>query len=143
MPKRIVPCLDVDHGKVVKGINFLQLQHAGDPVEMAKRYSDEGARRTRIPRYHRFKRETRHHAPIRGGRSQSNQHTFHRRRRHTHGVGCTQRSLQRSRQSLSQHRSNREPTGHHRVSRRLRPAMRSRRSRRQTQPHPNRGQTDV
>jgi cyclase len=43
LAKRIVPCLDVDHGKVVKGINFLQLKHAGDPVEMAKRYSDEGA----------------------------------------------------------------------------------------------------
>ena len=39
LAKRIVPCLDVDHGKVVKGINFLQLKHAGDPVEMAKRYS--------------------------------------------------------------------------------------------------------
>jgi cyclase len=43
LAKRIVPCLDVDHGKVVKGINFLQLKRAGDPVEMAKRYSDEGA----------------------------------------------------------------------------------------------------
>ena len=43
LAKRIIPCLDVDHGKVVKGINFLQLRHAGDPVEMAKRYSDEGA----------------------------------------------------------------------------------------------------
>ncbi len=43
LAKRIVPCLDVDHGKVVKGINFLQLKHAGDPVEMARRYSDEGA----------------------------------------------------------------------------------------------------
>ncbi|MDR0798050.1 MAG: imidazole glycerol phosphate synthase subunit HisF [Nitrososphaerota archaeon] len=43
LAKRIIPCLDVNHGKVVKGINFLQLKHAGDPVEMAKRYSDEGA----------------------------------------------------------------------------------------------------
>jgi cyclase len=43
LAKRIVPCLDVDHGKVVKGINFLNLQRAGDPVELAKRYSDEGA----------------------------------------------------------------------------------------------------
>jgi imidazole glycerol-phosphate synthase subunit HisF len=43
LAKRIVPCLDVDHGKVVKGINFLELKQAGDPVEMAKRYSDEGA----------------------------------------------------------------------------------------------------
>jgi cyclase len=43
LTKRIIPCLDVDHGKVVKGINFLQLKQAGDPVEMAKRYSDDGA----------------------------------------------------------------------------------------------------
>ena len=43
LAKRIVPCLDVDHGTVVKGINFLQLRNAGDPVELARRYSDEGA----------------------------------------------------------------------------------------------------
>jgi len=43
LAKRIVPCLDVDHGKVVKCINFLNPKCAGDPVEMTKRYSDEGA----------------------------------------------------------------------------------------------------
>jgi len=43
LAKRIVPCLDVDHGRVVKGINFLRLRNAGDPVELAKRYSDERA----------------------------------------------------------------------------------------------------
>jgi cyclase len=43
LAKRIVPCLDVDHGKVVKCINFLNPKCAGDPVEMAKRYSDDGA----------------------------------------------------------------------------------------------------
>jgi cyclase len=43
LAKRVIPCLDVDHGKVVKGVNFLQLKHAGDPVEMAKRYSDDRA----------------------------------------------------------------------------------------------------
>jgi cyclase len=43
LAKRIVPCLDVDHGRVVKGVNFLKLRSAGDPVELAKRYSDEGA----------------------------------------------------------------------------------------------------
>ena len=43
LAKRIIPCLDVDHGKVVKGVNFVNLQKAGDPVELAKRYSDEGA----------------------------------------------------------------------------------------------------
>ncbi len=43
LAKRIVPCLDVDHGKVVKGVNFVNLKKAGNPVELAKRYSDEGA----------------------------------------------------------------------------------------------------
>jgi len=43
LAKRIIPCLDVDHGKVVKGIHFLNLRKAGDPVELAKRYSDESA----------------------------------------------------------------------------------------------------
>ncbi len=41
--KRIIPCLDVNHGKVVKGVNFSQLKLAGDPVELAQRYSDDGA----------------------------------------------------------------------------------------------------
>ncbi len=41
--KRIIPCLDVDNGRVVKGINFVGLRDAGDPVEVAKRYNDEGA----------------------------------------------------------------------------------------------------
>ncbi|MDR1460584.1 MAG: imidazole glycerol phosphate synthase subunit HisF [Campylobacteraceae bacterium] len=41
--KRIIPCLDVKNGRVVKGINFVGLQDAGDPVEVAKRYNDEGA----------------------------------------------------------------------------------------------------
>ncbi|MEM1538821.1 MAG: imidazole glycerol phosphate synthase subunit HisF [Candidatus Bathyarchaeia archaeon] len=43
LAKRIIPCLDVDHGRVVKGIHFLDLRDAGDPVELAKRYSNEGA----------------------------------------------------------------------------------------------------
>jgi cyclase len=43
LAKRIVPCLDVDQGKVVKGVNFVNLKKAGDPVELATRYSDEGA----------------------------------------------------------------------------------------------------
>ncbi len=41
--KRIIPCLDVKDGRVVKGTNFLNLVDAGSPVELAKRYSDEGA----------------------------------------------------------------------------------------------------
>lgn len=41
--KRIIPCLDVNNGRVVKGINFVGLKDAGDPIEVAKRYNDEGA----------------------------------------------------------------------------------------------------
>ncbi len=43
LAKRIIPCLDIKDGRVVKGINFLSLKDAGDPVEMAKLYSDLGA----------------------------------------------------------------------------------------------------
>jgi len=41
--KRIIPCLDVKDGRVVKGVNFIGLRDAGDPVEVAKRYNEEGA----------------------------------------------------------------------------------------------------
>lgn len=43
LAKRIIPCLDVTAGRVVKGVNFLELRDAGDPVEIAKRYNDQGA----------------------------------------------------------------------------------------------------
>ena len=43
LAKRIIPCLDVDNGRVVKGIRFVSLTDAGDPVEQAKRYDTEGA----------------------------------------------------------------------------------------------------
>jgi cyclase len=43
LAKRIIPCLDVTSGRVVKGVNFVELRDAGDPVEIAKRYDDQGA----------------------------------------------------------------------------------------------------
>src|ERR1700690_2870452 len=43
LAKRIIPCLDVKDGRVVKGVNFLGLRDAGDPVEGAQRYDEEGA----------------------------------------------------------------------------------------------------
>src|SRR5262245_55225589 len=43
LAKRIIPCLDVNHGRVVKGTNFLNLKDAGDPVAVAARYDEEGA----------------------------------------------------------------------------------------------------
>ncbi|MCX7272749.1 MAG: imidazole glycerol phosphate synthase subunit HisF [Burkholderiales bacterium] len=43
LTKRIIPCLDVTAGRVVKGVNFLELRDAGDPVEIARRYDEQGA----------------------------------------------------------------------------------------------------
>ena len=43
LAKRIIPCLDVDQGRVVKGVNFVGIRDAGDPVEIARRYNDAGA----------------------------------------------------------------------------------------------------
>ncbi|MBD8018439.1 imidazole glycerol phosphate synthase subunit HisF [Kaistella pullorum] len=43
LKKRIIPCLDIKNGRTVKGINFVDIQDAGDPLELAKRYVDEGA----------------------------------------------------------------------------------------------------
>ncbi|MBT8129601.1 MAG: imidazole glycerol phosphate synthase subunit HisF, partial [Gammaproteobacteria bacterium] len=43
LAKRIIPCLDVDNGRVVKGVRFVDIRDAGDPVEVARRYDQEGA----------------------------------------------------------------------------------------------------
>jgi cyclase len=43
LTKRIIPCLDIKNGRTVKGVNFVDLKDAGDPVELAKKYSEEGA----------------------------------------------------------------------------------------------------
>jgi cyclase len=43
LAKRIIPCLDVAKGRVVKGVNFVNLRDAGDPVEVARRYDQQGA----------------------------------------------------------------------------------------------------
>ena len=51
---RVIPCLDVDAGRVVKGVNFQNLRDAGDPVEMATRLRRRGRRRADLPRHHRL-----------------------------------------------------------------------------------------
>ena len=43
LAKRVIPCLDVKDGRVVKGVNFVSLRDAGDPVELARAYDREGA----------------------------------------------------------------------------------------------------
>ena len=51
---RVIPCLDVDAGRVVKGVHFENLRDAGDPVELAAEYYPSGCRRTDFPRCDRF-----------------------------------------------------------------------------------------
>ena len=43
LAKRIIPCLDIKNGRTVKGVNFVNLRDAGDPVELGKAYSEQGA----------------------------------------------------------------------------------------------------
>ena len=43
LAKRIIPCLDVDKGRVVKGVQFVDIRDAGDPVEVARSYNEQGA----------------------------------------------------------------------------------------------------
>ena len=43
LAKRIIPCLDVDNGRVVKGVHFAEVKDAGDPVKLAKKYREQGA----------------------------------------------------------------------------------------------------
>src|ERR1700675_3495792 len=43
LAKRVIPCLDIADGRVVKGVNFVNLRDAGDPVEVARRYDEQGA----------------------------------------------------------------------------------------------------
>ena len=43
LAKRIIPCLDVDNGRVVKGVQFVDIRDAGNPVEVARRYNEQGA----------------------------------------------------------------------------------------------------
>ena len=50
---RVIPCLDVKDGRVVKGVNFVDLRDAGDPVEAAIAYDAAGADELTLPRHHR------------------------------------------------------------------------------------------
>ena len=61
LTRRVIPCLDVTDGRVVKGIQFVDLRDAGDPVELAAFYNAEGADELGLSRHHRQFRLTRHH----------------------------------------------------------------------------------
>lgn len=83
--KRVIPCLDVNGGRVVKGVNFVNLRDAGDPVEIAAAYDKAGADELGISGHYRYlgrqKYRGRYGAP-RGGESV---HSVYGRRRHKDG----------------------------------------------------------
>jgi cyclase len=56
LAKRIIPCLDIAAGRVVKGVNFVNLRDAGDPVEVARRYDFEGPTNSPFSTYARASR---------------------------------------------------------------------------------------
>ena len=51
LAKRIIPCLDIKNGQTVKGVNFLDVKEVGNPVEMAIKYSEQGADELGFPGY--------------------------------------------------------------------------------------------
>jgi imidazole glycerol phosphate synthase subunit HisF len=81
LAKRIIPCLDVTAGRVVKGVNFVELRDAGDPVEIAAPLRRAGRRRTHLPRHHRQFRRPRHHPAHRRGGGLAGVHPADRGRR--------------------------------------------------------------
>ena len=79
--KRVIPCLDVDAGRVVKGTNFVDLRDAGDPVELAARVRRGGRRRGRVPRHHRDVGQARHDRRARAAHGRRRLRPVHDRRR--------------------------------------------------------------
>ena len=79
---RVIPCLDVTNGRVVKGVNFVGLRDAGDPVELAAALRRRGRRRVGVPRHHGVARRPRHDGRRRAPHRRAGVHPVHRRRWH-------------------------------------------------------------
>ena len=141
LSKRIIACLDVRDGQVVKGINFEGLRTAGDPAELARRYNARRHRRARDPRHHRDARAApragRHHPR---GRARA-VHSARRRRRHPYRSRRRGGRRGRRRQGEPEHRGAVEPIAHHDTRRALRQPGRARRDRRETGRRPRRRST--
>ena len=81
---RVIPCLDVDAGRVVKGVRFVEIRDAGDPVELAARYDAEGADELVFLDITASSRRPRHDGARRRARRRAGVHPVHRRRRDPH-----------------------------------------------------------
>ena len=128
---RVIPCLDVTAGRVVKGVNFVDLRDAGDPVELAARYDAEGADELVFLDITASSdgRDTMVDVVRRDGRA--GVHPVHRRRRHPHRRGRPADAAGRRRQGQRQHGGGRAARADRRDRRRVRRAVRRVRHRRQ------------
>ena len=103
LAKRIIPCLDVTGGRVVKGVNFVNLRDAGDPVELADRYNQQGADEAGVSRHHRLQRRARHHGRRGGTHGAQGFHPAGGGRRHPLGRRCAAHPDVRRGQGLGEH----------------------------------------
>ena len=120
LTSRIIPCLDVSHGRVVKGVRFQGLRDAGDPAERARLYQDTGRRRDRHPG--RLRHARGQGAPARDGPpgARGAVDPAHRRRRRARGRGRLAPAGGRRGQGFGQHggrRAARDPLRHRRAVR--------------------------
>ena len=99
---RVIPCLDVDAGRVVKGVNFENLRDAGDPVELAAAYDAQGADELTLPGRDRLHVGSRHDARRRKSHCRAGFHSSDRRRWSAHGRGCRSSAACRCRQGQRQ-----------------------------------------
>ena len=132
--KRIIPCLDVDGGRVKKGVRFKELRDAGDPVEVAAAYDAPGRRRDLLPRHLRVVRRARHDARRRARHRRARVPAAHRRRRRALGRGRARAAARGRRQGRHQHRGGRRSRAGAPRRRRLRQPGDRRRRRRAARP---------
>ena len=106
---RVIPCLDVDAGRVVKGVNFENLRDAGDPVELAAAYDAEGADELTLPRRHGVLLGSGDHARRGAPHRRAGVHPAHRRRRGALGRRRRCTAAGRCGQGVGEHRRDRPP----------------------------------
>ena len=115
--RRVIPCLDVANGRVVKGTRFVDLVDEGDPPELAERYAQRGRRRARVPRHLRRARGPRDAARHRRADRPAGVHPAHRRRRRPQRRRDARRPPGGRRQGEPQHARGRRPGARDRLRR--------------------------
>jgi imidazole glycerol phosphate synthase subunit HisF len=129
--KRVIPCMDVDAGRVVKGTRFLDIRDAGDPVELAAHYDAEGADELGLPGHHRDERQALDRRRAGAARGRRGLRALHHRRRRARGGRRAGGARRRRRQGVGQLGGGRAPGADRRAGQRLRRAVRRAGHRRQ------------